>query len=94
LIKQFKALKINSVFCLQEPGEHALCGDGIIERTGFSYDPEEFFKNGIYFYNFCWKDMTSTPVGYILHVVRLMEFALEGGKKVENEKGFNLRKEI
>ena len=29
---------------LQEPGEHPFCGDGIHEKSGFSYYPEEFYE--------------------------------------------------
>ena len=34
------SLKIGMIVNLQEPGEHALCGDGIIAEVGFSYNPE------------------------------------------------------
>lgn len=42
---QFKRSGINSVFNLQEPGEHATCGPGIIKHSGFSYTPEIFMEN-------------------------------------------------
>lgn len=44
IVDQFKQAKIGAVINLQEPGEHQHCGDGIIEKTGFSYDFEEFQK--------------------------------------------------
>ena len=42
---QFKRYGIGSVFNLQEPGEHAICGPGIKPITGFSYTPEIFMHN-------------------------------------------------
>ncbi|EFC44774.1 hypothetical protein NAEGRDRAFT_67231 [Naegleria gruberi] len=41
IIGQFKHYNVVSVVNLQERGEHAYCGDGILEKSGFSYDPEE-----------------------------------------------------
>lgn len=35
VVRQFKALGVNAVINLQEPGEHAQCGDGICE-SGFA----------------------------------------------------------
>lgn len=44
---QFKRYGIGSIFNLQEPGEHAICGPGIKAITGLSYSPEMFMdKNG------------------------------------------------
>jgi hypothetical protein len=44
---QFKRYGIGSIFNLQEPGEHAICGPGIKAITGLSYTPETFMdKNG------------------------------------------------
>lgn len=45
IIDQFKTNSIRAVFCLQEPGEHANCGDGLRKESGFSYLPEEFFES-------------------------------------------------
>ena len=40
LIKQMKDLQITAIFNLEEPGEHPLCGDGLVsDAIGFSYDP-------------------------------------------------------
>ena len=35
---------INSVMNLQHPGEHASCGYGLEEGSGFSYIPEDFMQ--------------------------------------------------
>lgn len=44
LIESFKKNHIYSIFCLQEPGEHPYCGDGIHQSSGLSYLPEEFYE--------------------------------------------------
>jgi hypothetical protein len=48
LVKNFKKSQIMAVFNLQEPGEHADCGDGNRKESGFSYLPEEFFSGIIF----------------------------------------------
>jgi len=82
IIKQFKENGINAIFNLQEPGEHPYCGDGINPISGFSYFPEEFYENGIYFFNFGWRDMTATSPDVILKIVKQMSFSLANGDKV------------
>lgn len=43
----FKCRKrINAIINLQQPGEHASCGDGLAKEGGFSYLPEEFMDHG------------------------------------------------
>ena len=37
---------IQSVFNLQQPGEHKNCGPGIEESSGFSYLPEDLMSEG------------------------------------------------
>lgn len=69
---------MKGVFNLQEPGEHPYCGDGVDLRHGFSYDPEELMnskldnsnipKEGIYFYNFSWPDLTNPPVEQVIKI--------------------------
>ena len=48
------SLKIGCIMNLQEPGEHSLCGDGIDDKIGFSYDSDVFNNAGIAYYNFYW----------------------------------------
>lgn len=31
---------------MQSRGEHKDCGEGILEHTGYSYDPEDFSSSG------------------------------------------------
>lgn len=44
IVAQMKELKLGTIINLQEPGEHQHCGDGVIEKVGFSYDYEELQK--------------------------------------------------
>jgi hypothetical protein len=46
LLEKFKSLRLFSIINLQEKGEHALCGDGIDEDSGFSYKPEDVMAAG------------------------------------------------
>ena len=39
------SLNIGAIFNLQEPGEHAKCGDGVLKESGFHYLPETFFNS-------------------------------------------------
>eukprot|EP01015_Nassula_variabilis_P012096 TRINITY_DN19807_c0_g1_i1.p1 TRINITY_DN19807_c0_g1~~TRINITY_DN19807_c0_g1_i1.p1 ORF type:complete len:214 (-),score=30.48 TRINITY_DN19807_c0_g1_i1:38-679(-) len=81
--EQFLKHGIKSIFCLQEPGEHPKCGDGIHKSNGLSYLPEEeFFKHGIFFYNMGWKDHNITNYEFLLKLIDLVHFALTTGDKV------------
>lgn len=40
-------MNIGAIFNLQEPGEHAKCGDGVLKESGFHYLPETFFNSKI-----------------------------------------------
>lgn len=82
LIQKFKTQKINSIFCLQEPGEHPICGDGIHKKSGLSYLPEEFYKNKINFYNFGWRDHETTDLITLLKIIKTMDLALRGNNKI------------
>ena len=47
---------------------------------GFTYDPNEFMKNKIFFYNFVWKDFGETSMASLLDMVKVVSFALQEGK--------------
>jgi hypothetical protein len=74
-------LGINSIFNLQERGEHAGCGEGN-EESGYSYDPLYFMDNNVFFYSFGWPDMTCPSLDFMLNVVQVMSSSLEDGKKI------------
>jgi len=79
VIKQFKEQRIASIINLQHPGEHASCGFGL-EELGFSYIPQEFMDNDVFFYNFGWNDYGVRSLQSILDMVKVMDFALSNGK--------------
>jgi hypothetical protein len=50
IIHQFKILNIKSIFNLQVKNEHVFCGQRVLKESGFSYDPQDFIKNGGIYY--------------------------------------------
>ena len=42
----------------------------------------KFQKDGIFFYNFHWKDMTNTEFSHLLKIVSMIEFTYQQGGKV------------
>ncbi|XP_061179214.1 protein tyrosine phosphatase domain-containing protein 1-like [Saccostrea echinata] len=79
IIQQFKKNDIKSVLNLQKAGEHADCGEGL-EKAGFSYDPQLFMDNGIFFYNFGWPDYGVAALSTILDMVKVIQFGVSEGK--------------
>ncbi|XP_062621924.1 protein tyrosine phosphatase domain-containing protein 1-like isoform X2 [Saccostrea cucullata] len=89
IIEQFKKHDIKSVLNLQKPGEHADCGEGL-EKMGFSYDPQLFMDNDIFFYNFgcdaCDMIKAKKPdygvaaLSTILDMVKVIQFGVSEGK--------------
>ncbi|XP_017264831.1 protein tyrosine phosphatase domain-containing protein 1 [Kryptolebias marmoratus] len=80
IIGQFRRNGIKTVINLQVPGEHAFCGKPLEPESGFSYHPEVFMKNNIYFYNFGWSDYGVANLTRVLDMVKVMAFALQEGK--------------
>ncbi|CAG6021640.1 unnamed protein product [Menidia menidia] len=80
IVDQFKRSGIKTVINLQIPGEHASCGKPLEPESGFSYRPEVFMENNIYFYNFGWSDYGVANLTTILDMVKVMAFALQEGK--------------
>uniref|UniRef100_A0A3B3VYG0 Protein tyrosine phosphatase domain containing 1b n=1 Tax=Poecilia latipinna TaxID=48699 RepID=A0A3B3VYG0_9TELE len=80
IIDQFKRNGIKTVINLQLPGEHASCGNPLEPESGFSYNPEVFMENNIYFYNYGWSDYGVTNLTAILDMVKVMSFAVQEGK--------------
>ena len=79
LLGQFNRLGIKSIVNLQMPGEHASCGPKL-EPSGFTYDPNDFMKRNIFYYNFVWKDFGDTSMTNLLDMVKVLSFALAEGK--------------
>jgi protein tyrosine phosphatase domain-containing protein 1 len=86
LMKSFKDQKIHTVINLQEPGEHASCGDGILKKSGFSYDPEELYENNVQFFNYNWPDFGGTDPDMILRVVKTIDVCLDQKKEEGSSK--------
>jgi protein tyrosine phosphatase domain-containing protein 1 len=83
MLDQFKEYNVKAIFNLQEPGEHAHCGDGIVDmKIGFSYTPELLQAKGISVYFFSWQDMTNARVSDLLRNVKLMDMHIGKGEKV------------
>ncbi|XP_061908729.1 protein tyrosine phosphatase domain-containing protein 1 [Entelurus aequoreus] len=80
IIEQFRRHGIKTVINLQIPGEHASCGNPLEPESGFSYNPEAFMRNNIYFYNFGWSDYGVANLTTVLDMVKVMAFALQEGK--------------
>ncbi|XP_041860108.1 protein tyrosine phosphatase domain-containing protein 1 [Melanotaenia boesemani] len=80
IIDQFKRNDIKTVINLQIPGEHASCGKPLEPESGFSYRPEVFMENNIYFYNFGWNDYGVASLTIMLDMIKVMAFALQEGK--------------
>ncbi|XP_051890080.1 protein tyrosine phosphatase domain-containing protein 1 [Pristis pectinata] len=80
IIKQFKGLNIKSVINLQVPGEHGHCGDPLELKSGFSYLPEIFMENDIYFFNFGMTDFGVSSLVRVLDAVKVTSFAVQEGK--------------
>ncbi|XP_063979404.1 protein tyrosine phosphatase domain-containing protein 1-like isoform X1 [Diachasmimorpha longicaudata] len=79
VIGQFQEWSIKTVINLQTPGEHSSCG-GPLEPSGFTYDPSEFMKHGIYYYNFAWKDYDDATMSKLLDMVKVVAFAVQEGR--------------
>ncbi|CAH1153563.1 unnamed protein product [Phaedon cochleariae] len=79
IIQQFDSLGIKSIINLQTPREHASCGQPL-ERSGFSYDPNMFMEQNIYYYNFAWKDYGDATLAGLLNMVKVLAFALNEGR--------------
>ena len=77
-----------AIINLEEPGEHPYCGDGIIPRTGFSYDPETFMNSGIQYYNLYWEDLTTPKHDKTIKICQIMHhIVVRGGSERKNKKG-------
>ncbi|XP_076229638.1 uncharacterized protein LOC116423884 isoform X1 [Nomia melanderi] len=79
IIAQFQGWSIKTIINLQTPGEHASCG-GPLEESGFTYDPNVFMRNGIYYYNFALKDYGDATMGKLLDMVKVVAFGVQEGR--------------
>ncbi|CAD8166500.1 unnamed protein product [Paramecium pentaurelia] len=83
VIPQFQQHNIGAVINLQQQGEHAQCGPGIIPGIGFSYNPESLQSAKINFFNYGWEDMTAdTTFENLLKICSAFDLMQKKGKKV------------
>ncbi|XP_013867777.1 protein tyrosine phosphatase domain-containing protein 1 [Austrofundulus limnaeus] len=80
IIEQFQRLKIRSIINMQLPGEHAHCGPPLDPESGFTYSPQIFMDNDIYFYNFGMPDFGVSPLVGIIDGVKVLDFAVQEGR--------------
>ncbi|KAJ0069717.1 hypothetical protein NL108_012355, partial [Boleophthalmus pectinirostris] len=80
IIEQFKKLNIRSIINMQQPGEHCHCGPPLDSSSGFTYSPEIFMDNDIYFYNFWMPDFGVSSLVSIIDGVKVLTFAVREGR--------------
>ncbi|XP_038155865.1 protein tyrosine phosphatase domain-containing protein 1 [Cyprinodon tularosa] len=80
IIEQFQRLKIKSIINTQLPGEHAHCGPPLDLESGFTYSPQTFMENKIYFYNFGMPDFGVSSLVGIIDGVKVLAFAVKEGR--------------
>lgn len=80
IVEQFKRLNIKSIINMQLPGEHAHCGPDLEPDSGFTYSPQVFMENQIYFYNFGMADFGVSSMVGMVDAVKVLAFSVEEGK--------------
>ncbi|XP_074489342.1 protein tyrosine phosphatase domain-containing protein 1 [Sebastes fasciatus] len=80
IIEQFQRLNIKSIINMQLPGEHAHCGPPLDPGSGFTYSPQIFMDNDIYFYNFGMQDFGVTSLVGMIDGVKVLAFAVSEGR--------------
>ncbi|KAM6961193.1 protein tyrosine phosphatase domain-containing protein 1 [Aplochiton taeniatus] len=80
IIEQFKQLNIKSIINMQFPGEHGHCGPPLERDSGFTYSPQTFMENEIFFFNFGMADFGVSSLVSIIDGVKVLSFAVNEGK--------------
>uniref|UniRef100_A0A3Q3LS50 Protein tyrosine phosphatase domain-containing protein 1 n=1 Tax=Mastacembelus armatus TaxID=205130 RepID=A0A3Q3LS50_9TELE len=80
IIEQFRRLNIRSIINMQLPGEHAHCGPPLDPESGFTYSPQIFMDNDIYFYNFGMPDFGVASLVGIIDAVKVLAFSVREGR--------------
>ncbi|XP_059192057.1 protein tyrosine phosphatase domain-containing protein 1 [Centropristis striata] len=80
IIEQFQRLNIRSIINMQLPGEHAHCGPPLDSESGFTYSPQIFMENDIYFYNFGMPDFGVSSLVGMIDAVKVLAFAVREGR--------------
>ncbi|KAM4618277.1 protein tyrosine phosphatase domain-containing protein 1 [Polymixia lowei] len=80
IIEQFQRLNIKSIINMQLPGEHAHCGPPLDPSSGFTYSPQTFMENDIFFYNFGMPDFSVSSLVGLIDGVKVLAFAVKEGR--------------
>ncbi|CAL8263082.1 unnamed protein product [Merluccius merluccius] len=80
IVEQFHRLNIKSIINMQLPGEHAHCGPPLDAESGFTYSPQSFMENNIFFYNFGMPDFGVSSMVGIIDGVKVLAFAAKEGR--------------
>nr|XP_046250080.1 protein tyrosine phosphatase domain-containing protein 1 [Scatophagus argus] len=80
IIEQFRRLNVRSIINMQLPGEHAHCGPPLDPESGFTYSPQIFMENDIYFYNFGMPDFGVSSLVGVIDGVKVLAFAVREGR--------------
>ena len=68
--------RIGLVVNLQEIGEHAHCGPGVLPASGFSYLPETLMQHSIQYLHAGWQDMGVPNLASVLKIAQMMHRAI------------------
>lgn len=71
LVPAFQAANLGLVLNLQEVGEHAGCGPGVLPHTGYSYDPEAWMAGGVAYVSLGWRDMGVPSLERMMDIVQV-----------------------
>ena len=82
LLARLREGNVRAIVNLQEIGEHAHCGAGILRRSGLSYLPETVMAQGIHHFNPAWRDMAAPRVEMAADIVRVMHEHVSAGGAV------------
>lgn len=80
-VSELKRLGFGMVVNLQEVGEHASCGPGNLEHTGFTYDPATLQQHQISYCPMAWPDMNVPALPHVLKIVQVMHKVVELDQK-------------
>ncbi|KNE57881.1 hypothetical protein AMAG_04726 [Allomyces macrogynus ATCC 38327] len=79
---RFRDQGIGAIVNLQQLREHPTCGFGVLEGIGLAYDPEEWMREGFFYYHFSWEDMNVPALDLMMNIVKIMANEIDSGRKV------------
>lgn len=73
-VSDMARLGFGLVLNLQETGEHAACGPGLVAHTGFTYDPATLQKHSIGYCHMGWPDMSVPSLPHMMTIVKVLPY--------------------